>query len=227
MRKMCGVQKDGGRLRVMCSNDSSGRYMALCRRYPERLGWLIGPRHWKNPRPGVAFALDNDAYQSYTNGTPYDFDAWLDFLHKVKLTGQEPLWAVVPDVVGNKEATLEQWKMFWSEVSVSYGWNTALAVQDGMTRDDVLALRVKPDVIFVGGTTEWKWKTAHLWCRDFPRVHVGRVNAKRRLWHCHRIGVESCDGSGWFRASTNGKPARQLEAWLENPEPHPELELNL
>lgn len=225
MRALPCVQKDEGSVRVMCSNDSSTWYMNLCRKYPDNLGWLIGPRFWKNPREGVAFALDNDAYQSFSNGTPYDFKSWSKFLHKVKASGIVPLWALVPDVVANRSATLEQWGMFNREVAESYGWKTALAVQDGMTREDVLGLRFQPDVIFVGGTTVWKWKTAHVWCRDFPRVHVGRVNGKRRLWHCQRIGAESCDGSGWTRGTTCGREARQLEVWLENQEPHPELAL--
>lgn len=208
----------------MCSNHSGRWWIGLCQRFPHNTGWLMGPRYWKNPRPEVAFALDNDAYQSFSNGIPYDFRAWANFLEKVKASGLEPLWALVPDVVGNREKTLEQWRMFHTVISNDYGWKTALAVQDGMTMDDVR--ECAPDVVFVGGTTEWKWRTAHEWCRDFPRVHIGRVR-HRRLRYCEQIGAESCDGTGWFRESVQGKPARQLEAWLENPMPHPELALNL
>ena len=208
-------------MRVMCSNHSSTWYMDLCRKHPDNLGWLIGPRHWKNPREGVAFALDNDAYQSFTNGTPYDFDAWLRFLDKVSATGMEPLWALVPDVVANKDKTLEQWAKY-SPLVMERGWRTALAVQDGMTNFE--AFDCHADILFVGGTTEWKWDTAHIWCRQFPRIHIGRVRSQR-LPYCLQIGAESCDGTGWFRESVRGRPARQLEAWLENQEPHPELGL--
>jgi hypothetical protein len=178
----------------------------------------------KTPRRNIPFALDNDAYSCFTTGKPYDYQAWWNLMAKVKASRMTPLWSIIPDVVGDRSATLEQWDMFNREVAVSYGWKTALAVQDGMTRDDVLGLRFQPDVIFVGGTTEWKWKTAHVWCRDFPRVHIGRVRT-RRLRYCQQIGAESCDGTGWMRESTNGRPARQLEAWLEDQEPHPELDL--
>ncbi len=208
-------------MRVMCSNHSSRWYMDLCKRFPNELGWLIGPKYWKNPRPGVAFALDNDAFSCFTNGEKFDFEAWNKFLKKVSDSDLDPLWAVVPDVVGNAEETIRQWSM-WSPVIMEYGWPTALAVQDGMTMEDVEYCH--PDVVFVGGTTEWKWNTAHEWCRDFPRVHVGRVRS-RRLPYCAQIGAESCDGTGWFRESTKGRPARQLEAWLEDQRPHPELQL--
>lgn len=205
----------------MCSNHSSRWYMSMCAKYPDRLGWLIGPRHWKNPRSGVAFALDNDAFTCWTQVKPFDFVAWRSFLGRIRDTLETPIWAAVPDVVANREATLRQWNE-WSFLVVENGWPTALVVQDGMTMRDVESC--KPDVVFVGGTTEWKWKTAHLWCQDFPRVHVGRVRS-RRLTYCQQIGAESCDGTGWFRESVRGRPARQLEAWIENEEPHPELAL--
>lgn len=210
-------------MRVMCSSHSSTWYMAMCRKYPDNLGWLFGPSSYKVPRPGVSFALDNDAYSCFSNGTEYDFSAWEKFLQKVCNSRIEPIWALVPDVVGNREKTLEQWGMFVEVIAGSCGWKTALAVQDGMTREDVLGLKFHPDVIFVGGSTEWKWKTAHLWCKEFPRVHIGRVRS-RRLPYCQQIGAESCDGTGWFRESVRGRPARQLEAWLENQEAHPELD---
>lgn len=206
---------------MMCSNDSSTWYMNLCRKYPDKLGWLMGPSSYKPPRHGVAFALDNDAFKAFRDKTAYDFDAWFRFLDKVSKSEIEPMWALVPDVVANREETLEQWHKYSPSIKAR-GWHTALAVQDGMDELDVLPLL--PDVVFVGGTTEWKWKTAHLWCKEMSRVHVGRVNGKKRLWHCQNIGAESCDGSGWFMGTTCGREARQLEAWLENPEPHPELQ---
>lgn len=227
MRQMPCLQEagEGVEMRVMCQHHSK-KWLSLCRRFPDNTGWLIGPTWSTLPPIGVEFAMDNDAFQTFTSGKEYDFIKWLSFLGDVKSTGRTPLWALVPDVVGNRDKTLEQWDMFNQEVSVTYGWKSALAVQDGMTRDDVLGLNFQPDVIFVGGTTEWKWGTAHLWCRDFPRVHVGRVRS-RRLPYCQQIGAESCDGTGWFRESVNGRPARQLEAWLEHQEPHPELNLQL
>lgn len=204
----------------MVSNDSGHWFAGLCREFPDRLGWLMGPTWWKNPRRDISFALDNDAFQSYHNGTPYDYAAWGKFLKRVSETGLEPLWAAVPDVVADRQKTLEQWAMFNCVVSGDFGWQTALVVQDGMTMIDVE--RCQPDVVFVGGTTEWKWQTAHVWCQNFPRVHIGRVRS-RRLSYCEQIGAESCDGSGWFRESYRGRPARQLEGWLHNPRPQPEF----
>ncbi len=90
-----------------------------------------------------------------------------------------------------------------------YGWPLAFAVQDGMTVEDVPG---DADVIFVGGSTEWKWRTVAMWCAAFQRVHVGRVNTYRRLWECHDAGAESIDGTGWTRGDQ--RQYRGLLAYL-------------
>jgi hypothetical protein len=65
------------------------------------------------------------------------------------------------------------------------------------------------DVIFVGGTTEWKWRNLRQWTDNFPRVHVGRVNSEKLLWAAHEAGAESCDGTGWMR----GGEERLADLW--------------
>lgn len=120
------------------------------------------------------------------------------------------MWALVPDVVADAAETFS-WYNRWSKVLLRYDWPLALAVQDGMTVEQVKKIRPKPDVIFVGGSTKWKWHTAKLWCRNFPRVHVGRVNTRRLLWSVHNLGAESSDGTGWWHK----KQYRQLVNYLE------------
>lgn len=75
------------------------------------------------------------------------------------------------------------------------GLTPAFAVQDGMVAADVPR---EAAVIFVGGSTEWKWEMAEAWCKNFPRVHVARVNTVRQLRLCTGWGAESVDGTGWF-----------------------------
>ena len=88
----------------------------------------------------------------------------------------------------------------------------ALAVQDGMTPAEVSSITPRPDVIFVGGSTEWKWATVADWAKYFPRVHVGRVNSGEKLDLCRSLKVESVDGTGWFRGKT--EQIRQLGHFL-------------
>jgi hypothetical protein len=123
-----------------------------------------------------------------------------------------PLWALVPDVVADKTGTLEAWEKYSPEI-LSRGWPMGFAVQDGMVASDVPE---NASVVFVGGTTQWKWSTVAYWCQRFPRVHIGRVNGIRRLWIAQRLGAESCDGTGYFRDTINGASGRKLIAWLHH-----------
>jgi hypothetical protein len=102
-------------------------------------------------------------------------------------------WIAVPDVVADRAATIAMWH---KHAPLLAEFPKAFVVQDGMSSADVPG---NAEVVFVGGTTDWKWATVRGWCRDFPRVHVGRVNTERLLWMAHECGAESCDGTGWFR----------------------------
>jgi hypothetical protein len=115
---------------------------------------------------------------------------------------QVPLWCLVPDVVANREKTLESWVKY-APVVRGFGFRPAFAVQNGMTFDDV------PDaecMLFLGGTTDWKEQAIEPWCDRFSgRVHVGRVNAWPRLMKCYEAGAVSVDGTGWFIKKTKGR----------------------
>lgn len=201
---------------VMCSNSGYG-FRDLHKRHPDKIGWLIGPSWWKNPWSDLKYALDNDAFAAWTNKLPWNESAWLKMLDKAALKPRKPLWALAPDVVTDPDATIEAWHKYLPEIKAR-GFPAAFAVQDGITPPKVPK---NHDVLFVGGSTEWKWNTAHRWALAFPRVHVGRVR-QTRLLYCDELGIESCDGTGWFREGQTGMPRRFLEAWLEGQQrPHP------
>jgi hypothetical protein len=171
--------------------------------YPDRLGHLYSPGGQRGPWRWLPFALDSGAWSAHLNGTPFDGDAYRALLEwgagaqsGLPPKRQAPLFAVVPDVVSDREGTLESWNRWAGEVA-AYNFRPAMAVQDGMTPDDVPA---EAEVIFVGGSTAFKWSTMETWCNAFPgRVHVGRVNTYKRLRQCQDAGAVSCDGTGWFR----------------------------
>jgi hypothetical protein len=127
-------------------------------------------------------------------------------------------WAIVPDVPGNGLKTLERWHQYAQQV-VDCEISPAIAVQDGMTPAQVKELRgPAPEVICVGGTTEWKWGTVDEWVKAFPRVHVLRCNSPEKLHYLESIGVESCDGTGWNRG--NRVQTEGIESWARiKPEP--------
>lgn len=205
---------------VMPANNSSAIVHYWAGRHPGRIGWLVGPSAMSKTklRPWMPFALDNDAFGAWTSGKPWSEGAWLAMLQAVRLSGLRPRWVLVPDVVADREATLESWRRY-APVARAYGWPLAMAVQDGMTPDDL----PEDCVVFVGGTTDWKWRSLPGWCATGRRIHVGRVNELERLHICERLGVESVDGTGWMRGTDGGRQARALEAWLGGAQPHPEL----
>lgn len=185
----------------MPSNATGARMRSLAERFPGRLAHLISPGGWRTPF--LPYALDNGAYSSYLSGEPFNVNAFADLIERARHHENAPLWIAVPDVVADAAATIEAWAR-WAPALRPFGWPLAFVVQDGMTMTDVPE---GADIVFVGGSTEWKWATVAGWAHEFPRVHVGRVNRPQKLDYIDHIGVESCDGTGWFRGDqmqTNG-----------------------
>ena len=180
---------------VMPSNNTSALVRQLGRLFPGRVGQLIGPGGWREPCEYLPYALDNGAFGAFTKKVEWEPRPFLDLLERAKVARQRPVWVAVPDAVANARATKERW-LEWAPRVRAYGFPCAFVVQDGMTREDV---PLDADVVFVGGSVGWKWSTLASWCAWFTRVHVGRVNSLRRLIDCEERGVESVDGTGWFR----------------------------
>lgn len=186
---------------------------------PGKVGVLVGPSyHTKlKMRPWMPYALDNDAFMAFTSKKPWNEALWLKMLQWARMTGQAPLWVLVPDVVADRQATLDNWKRY-APVAREFGWPLAFAVQDGMTPDDVPS---EASVVFVGGSDEFKYRALPVFCANFPHVHAGRVNEVYKLQVCERLKVKSADGSGWFR-DTRRMP--ELEHWMTgNHAEHPDL----
>jgi hypothetical protein len=203
-------------LDVFFSNHSSLRYgYYLGKGYP--VGWLLSPdkRNYTNIdyTDIMPYAVDNGKFAASQLGTGREWDEslFIDFIQYVKLAKTQPRWVVVPDEVGNKEETLKLWDI-WSPVLKDMGFNLAFAVQDGMELKDV---PTKYSTIFVGGTNEFKWRTAEMWCKEFQSCHVARVNSLEKVIKCNQWGAESIDGTGWFRDGVNNKRFRCIEQYFE------------
>jgi hypothetical protein len=189
---------------IMPSNNTGFIAGSVYGRFPDRIAHLHNIDRWVTPP--IRFAVDNGVFGCYTTGREWDEINWRKQL--AKAAPYKPMWTVVPDWVGNKELTLERWGIFAPEVKL-LRIPLAFAAQDGMTPDDVPE---DAEIVFVGGTTEWKWKNILMWTKNFKRVHVGRVNSYGLLWKAHEAGAESCDGTGWFREPSR---TRELVSYLE------------
>jgi hypothetical protein len=112
------------------------------------------------------------------------------------------LWVAVPDVPGDADATLEQfrlWHMWLCHVPLAF------VLQNGAERPG----RVPWDApglaaVFVGGSTRWK---LGLDAADLVRqarrrglhAHMGRVSSKRRIRYARSIGCTSFDSTRYSR----------------------------
>lgn len=189
---------------IMPGNNRGAYWGYLCAKYPNKMGSLLSPGSCKEPVPFAPYALDNGAF------VKFDPQAFLALIGNARRAFKAPLWLAVPDRVGDRETTLALWSE-WEPRLRGNRWPLAFVVQDGMTPRDVPE---SADLIFVGGSTEWKWRHLQTWTKNFKRVHVGRVNTERHLWAAHDAGAESCDSTGWFRSVQEKLP--MLLRYLQN-----------
>ncbi|MBX4216020.1 hypothetical protein KW797_03655 [Candidatus Parcubacteria bacterium] len=187
------------------------------------LGHLFTPARVDTPRPHLPYALDNGIYAAWVKHRPWEIIPFIKHVERYAFAELRPLFVVVPDAVADSHRTIELWERSAEWLRREFRIPLALAVQDGMTRDDVFRLKPFPDWIFVGGTTKWKWSSVEHWTTSFENVHVGRVNSGEKLFLCHSLGVKSVDGSGWFRG--RAPQIRELGEFLAHQAVgHPDIE---
>lgn len=219
-----GVRSLAGDLRLYVVNPTNARSIAACRHHG--FGTLLSPMTVVNDKPvdlsgyvkpldGLPYMLDNGAWACHQAGIewrPAPFLRMLDRLGGGVDANQAPRFAVLPDIVGGGERSLDTSLDFWARhqrdgLAERVGqW--LLAVQDGLTPEIIRpVLEQHRFGIFVGGTTPWKWGTVHEWAElahDLgTSIHVGRVNSLRRAMLCRDLGVSSIDGSSVTVFSVN------------------------
>lgn len=210
---------------VMPSN-ATGWFWHVLARETGRLGHLHSPGHERGPWPWFPYALDNGCFGMWdADANTFDEARWLSegvsnwrrLLFWSAAAPVAPLWAIAPDRPGDWAATVAKWPLHASEIEAAR-FPLAVAVQDGATPESVRELRLAPSVIAVGGSTDWKWLTVEQWLREFPRVHVLRVNSPAKLPWLESRGCMSCDGTGWNRGDRD--QTRGLEEWARaHPKP--------
>ena len=166
---------------------------------------------------GFPYALDNGAWSAFTQGRQFDDRAFSVALRKM---GRDADWTVIPDIVAGGPASLSL-SLSWMRRVLDETHRGMIAVQDGLTVDDVRPYLGERVGIFVGGSTSWKLATLAEWGRLGQEVgcwvHVGRVNTQRRIHACVAAGATSFDGTSASRFSKTVRPldrARRQTAFL-------------
>lgn len=164
-------------------------------------GWIVGPIDCGGPiLGGMPYCLDNGAWPAFEQGTPWDREA---FLRSLDEHGAGALFVVCPDVVADREASLRltrEWLPHLLARPDLANVMILIAVQDGMTFEDVEPLLTDPRIgIFIGGSTEWKEAAIIPWglWADARGLysHCGRVNTARRIFLCIAGKIRSFDGT--------------------------------
>lgn len=173
------------------------------------IGYIDTPAQGNKRPSGVTWCADNGAYSDR-----FDEGKWWRFLTANAHAAESCLFATLPDVVGQWQATLDR-SLPWIDKVRALGYPVALVLQDGATAETVPWADI--DVVFIGGTTGWKLgpearqlvaeaKQRGLW------VHMGRVNSERRFRYASHIGCDSADGTYLTFGPDTNLP--KLRAWL-------------
>jgi hypothetical protein len=152
---------------------------------------------------------DNGAWKDASAGRSFDSVRWTRDQWRIRdrhsAPGKRPDFVVCPDEVGAAEATFRRSTM--ERMHVAEGMPAYFVVQDGMTTTRVHDFLCYADVdlgypfagIFVGGGTEWKWRTLPLWRRlaveQGIKLHVGRASTPELLRCARHEGADSADSS--------------------------------
>ena len=188
---------------VMLAAPSRPKWKPIVRDMKERgidAGMLMTPKNYC--RAWLPYALDNACFANSHTPNWWETEGeyrWLKMLDKVANQDQKPLFAVLPDVVGDWEETVYRAWRYLPELR-DRGILSAVALQDGASLEAASLLSC--EWWFVGGSVRWKWTHAEEICQTAhdtfgTKVHIGRVNGERRVRECLRIGADSCDGTGW------------------------------
>jgi hypothetical protein len=174
-----------------------------------RAGWRLlvsatGP--WRTE--GFSYAIDNGAWTAFQNKTMFDEGLFTGIVDKL---GSGSDWIVVPDIVAGGIASLE-FSLKW--IGRLRGVSKLLiAVQDGMTPEDVEPHLADDIGIFIGGGNTFK-EDAIRWGdlaqRRGAYLHMGRVNTQRRIKIAEIAGCDSFDGTS---ASRYVKTLGMLDAY--------------
>lgn len=180
-----------------------------------QLGHIATPASGHRLQPGVTWCADNGAY---TGRYPGD-DKYLAWLSARTAYLPSCAFATAPDVVGDAAATLARSLPMLERIRGA-GYRAGLVAQDGLEHLPIPWDTF--DVLFLGGTTDWKLGPAAADLTTQARhqrvtVHMGRVNSMKRLRYAASIGCHSADGT--FLAFGPDRNLPRLLSWLTDIDP--------
>ena len=169
------------------------------------IGWrmLCEPKQelkYRETPPPLPYACDSGAWGAFVRGEEFDEARYLRMVARLS-DGAD--WTVLPDIVGGGLESLDP-SLSWLD---RVPGRRLIAVQDGMTTQDIEPLVGDSVGIFVGGSTDWKLSSLRSWGKVAERtgcwLHVARVNSAKRIRLCRDAKAHSFDGTDLLRNRTH------------------------
>jgi hypothetical protein len=186
----------------------------------KKIGLLDQPKSNYKKEDGWVWAADNGCFN---NETYIGDEGWFNWLKKNLAHVNSCLFASIPDVVGDHEATIIR-SAPWFQPVGDLGYRPAFVLQDGATEETIPWDQCA--AVFIGGTTEFKLspdvaRLVGVAKSKSKHVHMGRVNSFRRFRYASEIGVDSVDGTFVaFGPDINGP---KLLRWVDDIAQQPQL----
>jgi hypothetical protein len=186
------------------------------------IGFMLTPSMGNKIPSSGPWAADSGCFSRKTYVGDAMYLKWLERRTEFK---DRCLFATVPDVVGDHDATLAMFPAMADRIR-DLGYPVAFVAQDGATSADVPWDDL--DALFIGGSTQWKLSEAAYGLvgegkRRGKWVHVGRVNSPRRLRAFAHAGADSADGT--FLAFGPDTNLPRLTAWLRHLRENPTMRI--
>ena len=152
-------------------------------------------------------ALDNGAFRCWQRGYPFSVERFAAQMKSCFCNGLDLDFIVCPDIVAGGVRSLA-FSLPWMVDGILHtAPRVALAVQDGMSVSDLDDAGVWniPNLshLFVGGTLEWKWRTAPDWVAAAHvhdrKCHIGRCGTLEGLRAAAEMGADSVDSTSFAR----------------------------
>lgn len=176
---------------------------ALDMMHNKDLGMMVSGQYRNVAGKVPYYSLDNGCFGAKVNGYAWDESLFLRTLNKYRGAAPAPDFVVCPDIPFEGIRSLE-FSRSWLKKLPDIGTNYYLAVQDGMTIEDVDKVLCEGfGGIFVGGSLLWKYRTSEEWVRlahaHGLKCHIGRVAGYSRIKWALTIGADSIDSTSFSR----------------------------
>lgn len=178
---------------------------ALIKKCNELNVGLMMVNRFQNVNKWPYFAIDNGCYSAFAQGIKWNPGPFITLLSKCKNENLKPDFIVIPDIVeGGKDSLRlsERWGFFLKE---EYDYPLFLAVQDGITIEDVLKSPLFKIIngIFIGGSIKWKMNNLRYWSNFSKKynlkTHAGRIGPYNSILKCHFVDIDSIDSTSWVQ----------------------------